>query len=96
LTRGRRRDSDINDSISEVGRGGVALVVGVKEKKANVGGAGGGGSRDEVLGFCGDRVVAGNNKTGKGGKFMADRAKGISDGIAWGGFVEAAGKKWSL
>jgi hypothetical protein len=73
----------------------VALVVGVKEK-ANVGRAGGVGSRDEVLGFCGDRVAAGDNKTGKGGEFVADRAKGISDGIAWGGFVEAAGKKWPL
>jgi hypothetical protein len=45
LTRGRRRDSNIDDSISEGGRGGVALVMGVKEE-ANVGRAGGGGSRN--------------------------------------------------
>jgi hypothetical protein len=91
LIGGRRRDSDINDSISEGGGGRVALVVGVEEK-ANVSGAGGGGSRDEVSGFGGDRV-AGDNETGKGGEFAADRAKGVADGVAWGGFVEVAGKE---
>jgi hypothetical protein len=91
LTRGRRRDSNINASISEGGRGGVALVVGVTEE-ANVGRAGAGGGRNEVPGFGGDRV-AGSNKTSKGGKFMADGAKGVKDGIARGGFVVAAGKK---
>jgi hypothetical protein len=87
---GRRRDSDINDSVSEGGGGGVSLVVGVKEK-ANVRGMGQEGSRDEVAGFSGDSVV-GDNKTGKGVNFTADHAKGITDGVAWAGFVEAAGK----
>jgi hypothetical protein len=50
------------------------------------------GGRNEVPGFSGDRV-AGSNKTRKGGKFAADGAKGIADGIAGGGFVVAAGKK---
>jgi hypothetical protein len=45
-----------------------------------------------VTGFGGDRV-AGDNKTSKGGEFAADRAKGVVDGVAWGGFVKAAGKK---
>jgi hypothetical protein len=45
-----------------------------------------------VVGFGGDRVV-GDNKTGKGGEFMADCTKGIVDSIAWGGFVKAAGKE---
>jgi hypothetical protein len=90
LIGGRRRDSDINDSIREGGGGGVALVVGVKEK-ADVGGAGGEGSRDEVTGFSGDGV-AGDDKTGKGGEFAANCAKGVADGIAWGGFVVVAGK----
>ena len=90
LIGGRSRDSDINDSISEGGGGGVALVVGVKEE-ANVGGAGGEGSRDEVPGFGGDGV-AGDNETGKGGEFAADRAKGVADGVAGGGFVVATGK----
>jgi hypothetical protein len=88
---GRIRDSDINDSVREGGGGGVALVVGVKEK-ANVSRAGGEGSRDEVVGFDGDGV-AGDNETNKGGEFAADRAKGVADGIDRGGFVVAAGKK---
>jgi hypothetical protein len=91
LVGGRRRDSDINDSIGEGGRGGVALVVGVEEE-ADVGWAGGGGSGDEVMGFGRDRV-AGDDKTGKGGKFAVYRTKGITDVIAWGDFVVAAGKK---
>jgi hypothetical protein len=66
--------------------------VGVEEE-ANVSWAGGGGSRDEVTGFGGDGV-AGDDETGKGGEFAADRTKGIADGIAWGGFVVAAGKRW--
>jgi hypothetical protein len=38
--------------------------------------------------------VAGDDKTGKGGEFFtADHTKGVADGIAWGGFVVAAGKK---
>jgi hypothetical protein len=45
-----------------------------------------------VAEFGGDRV-AGDNKTGKGGEFAADCAKGVVDGVAWGSFVEAAGKK---
>jgi hypothetical protein len=91
LIGGRRRDSDINDSIREGGGGGMALLVGVKEK-ADVGGAGGEGSRDEVTGFGGDGV-AGDDETSKGGEFAVDRAKGVADGVAWGGFVVAAGKK---
>jgi hypothetical protein len=63
LIGGRRQDSDINDSIREGGGGGVALVVGV-EKKVDVGGAGGEGNRDEVMGFGGDGV-AGDDETGK-------------------------------
>jgi dipeptide/tripeptide permease len=39
--------------------------------------------------------VAGDNKTGKGGEFVADRTKGVADGIACGGFVVVAGKRWS-
>jgi hypothetical protein len=69
------------------------LVVGVKEE-ADVSWAGGGGSTDEVTGFGGDGVV-GDDKTGKGGEFAADCTKGVVDGVAWGGFVVAAGKKWS-
>jgi hypothetical protein len=70
LIGGRRWDSDINGSVTrEGGRGGVALVVGVKEK-ACVGWAGGEGIRDEVEGFGGDGVV-GDGKTSKGGKFRA-------------------------
>jgi hypothetical protein len=90
LIGGRRRDSDINDSVGEGGGGGVALVVGVEEE-AIVGWAGGGGSRDEVTGFGGDGV-AGDDKTGKEGEFVADHTKGVADGVAWGGFVVAAGK----
>jgi hypothetical protein len=90
---GRRRDSDIDDSVGEGGWGGVALVVGVKQE-ANFGGAGGGGSRDEVTGFDGDTGVAGDDETSKGGEFAADRTtEGVADGIAGGGFVVAAGKK---
>jgi hypothetical protein len=37
--------------------------------------------------------MARGNNTSKGGKFAAEGAKGIVDGIAGGGFVEAAGKK---
>jgi hypothetical protein len=66
LIGGRRWDSDINDSVGEGGGGGVALVVEVKEE-ADVSWAGGGGSRDEVTGFGEDRV-AGDDKTGKGGR----------------------------
>jgi hypothetical protein len=91
LIGGRRRDSDINDSVGEGGGGGVALVVGVEEE-ANVGWAGGGGSRDEVTVFSGDGVT-GDDETGKGGKFAADHTKGVADGVAWGGFVVVAGKK---
>jgi hypothetical protein len=61
------------------------LVVGVEEE-ANVGGTGGGGGRDEVTGFDGDGV-AGEDETSKGGEFAADRAKGVADGVARGGFV---------
>jgi hypothetical protein len=53
LIGGKRQDIDINDSVGEGGGGGVALVVGVEEE-ANVGWVGGGGSRDEVMGFSGD------------------------------------------
>ena len=67
------------------------MVVGVKEK-ANVGGTGVGGGRNEVFGFSVNRM-AGSNEAGKGSKFAADGTKGIADGIAWGGFVVAAGKK---
>jgi hypothetical protein len=91
LIGGRRWDSDIDDSVGEGGGCGVALVVGVEEE-ADVGGAGGGGGRDEVTGFDGDGV-AGDDETGKGGKFTADYTKGVADGIAGRGFVVAAGKK---
>jgi hypothetical protein len=46
-----------------------------------------------VTGFSGD-AVAGDDKAGKkGGEFAADCTKGVVDGVAWGGFVVAAGKK---
>lgn len=91
MVRGRRRDGNINDSVSEGGRGGMALVVGVKEE-ANVGRAGGRGGRNEVFGLIGNRV-AGGDETSEGGKFTADGAKGVADGVAGRSFVEAAGKK---
>jgi hypothetical protein len=91
---GRSQDNDINGSISEGGGVGVTLVVGAKEK-ANVGRvAGGEASRDdEVSGFLGGDRVAGDNKTGKGGEFAADRTKGIMDDIAAGKKVVAVGVK---
>jgi hypothetical protein len=67
------------------------LVVGV-EVVAIVGGRGGGGGRDEVTGFDGDGV-AGDDETGKGGEFAAERTEGVADGVAGGGFVVAAGKE---
>jgi hypothetical protein len=69
----------------------VAVVVGVKEK-ANVCGAGVGGGRNEVFGFCVNRM-AGSNEAGKGSKFAADGTKGITDGIAGGSLVVAAGEE---
>jgi hypothetical protein len=74
LARGRRWDSNIKDSISEGGRGGVALVMGVKEE-ANVGRAGGRGGRNKVLGFSGDRMVGGNEiSKGLSSRQMVPRA----------------------
>ena len=36
--------------------------------------------------------MAGDDETSKGGEFAADRAKGVADGVAGGGFVVATGK----
>jgi hypothetical protein len=90
LIRGRRRDSDINDSIVQGGGCGVALVMGVK-RKANVGRAGVGGGGDEVFGFIGHRMT-GSNEAGKGPKFTADGTEGIADGITGSSFVVATGE----
>ena len=67
------------------------MVTGVEEE-ADVGGAGVGGGGDEVFGLGGDGV-AGSDEASEGAEFAADRGKGITDGVAGTGLVEAAGEE---
>jgi hypothetical protein len=71
----------------------VAVVVRVK-LEADAGRVGVGGGGNKVLWFIGDRVTGGD-ETGKGAELVADGSEGVTDGIAGGGFVVLAGKKWS-
>jgi hypothetical protein len=57
--RGRRQESNINDSIFQRDRGWVVLVVGVREE-ANISRAGSRRGSDEVFWFSGDRMVGSN------------------------------------